>query len=92
MSLLQNSTMQYSWTQAFFGLSNSILNKRCRRWFHSGLYFSLLLQVIPVYEKGSRFQPTTVEMVEGETSPPQLLTEADLISLMEKHGIGQYPQ
>jgi hypothetical protein len=27
-------------------------------------------------------------MAEGETSPPSLLTEADLISLMEKHGIG----
>uniref|UniRef100_A0A8D2Q8Z5 DNA topoisomerase n=1 Tax=Varanus komodoensis TaxID=61221 RepID=A0A8D2Q8Z5_VARKO len=45
-------------------------------------------KVIPIYERGSRFQPTTVEMVDGETSPPQLLTEADLISLMEKHGIG----
>ncbi|KAM3826915.1 DNA topoisomerase 3-alpha isoform 1-T1 [Vipera latastei] len=45
-------------------------------------------KVIPLYEKGSCFQPTTVEMVEGETSPPQLLTEADLISLMERHGIG----
>uniref|UniRef100_A0A670JML9 DNA topoisomerase n=1 Tax=Podarcis muralis TaxID=64176 RepID=A0A670JML9_PODMU len=45
-------------------------------------------KVIPVYERGSRFQPTTVEMTDGETSPPQLLTEADLISLMEKHGIG----
>ncbi|CAJ0915088.1 unnamed protein product [Ranitomeya imitator] len=45
-------------------------------------------KIIPVYEMGSRFQPTTVEMVDGETSPPQLLTEADLISLMEKHGIG----
>ncbi|XP_058013466.1 DNA topoisomerase 3-alpha isoform X2 [Ahaetulla prasina] len=45
-------------------------------------------KVIPLYEEGSCFQPTTVEMVEGETSPPQLLTEADLISLMEKHGIG----
>ncbi|XP_070617542.1 DNA topoisomerase 3-alpha [Erythrolamprus reginae] len=45
-------------------------------------------KVIPVYEKGSCFQPSMVEMVEGETSPPQLLTEADLISLMEKHGIG----
>uniref|UniRef100_A0A669QA73 DNA topoisomerase n=1 Tax=Phasianus colchicus TaxID=9054 RepID=A0A669QA73_PHACC len=45
-------------------------------------------KVIPLYQKGSRFQPTTVEMVDGETSPPLLLTEADLIALMEKHGIG----
>ncbi|KAJ7305990.1 hypothetical protein JRQ81_010356 [Phrynocephalus forsythii] len=45
-------------------------------------------KVLPVYEQGSRFQPTRVEMVDGETCPPQLLTEADLISLMEKHGIG----
>ena len=27
-------------------------------------------------------------MVEGKTSPPKLLNEADLISLMDKHGIG----
>ena len=47
-------------------------------------------QVLPGYERGSRFQPSTVEMVDGETSPPQLLTEADLIALMEKHGIGQW--
>lgn len=45
-------------------------------------------KVIPVYEQGSQFQPSAIEMVDGQTSPPQLLTEADLISLMEKHGIG----
>ncbi|XP_046893588.1 DNA topoisomerase 3-alpha [Hypomesus transpacificus] len=45
-------------------------------------------KVIPVYEQGSQFQPSAVEMLDGQTSPPQLLTEADLISLMEKHGIG----
>lgn len=28
-------------------------------------------------------------MLDGNTSPPNLLTEADLIALMEKHGIGK---
>ncbi|KAM8824210.1 DNA topoisomerase 3-alpha isoform 1-T1 [Synchiropus picturatus] len=45
-------------------------------------------KVIPVYQLHSQFQPSAIEMVDGQTSPPQLLTEADLISLMEKHGIG----
>ncbi|KAF7267076.1 hypothetical protein GWI33_019678 [Rhynchophorus ferrugineus] len=40
------------------------------------------------YEEGDTFMPTTLEMAEGTTAPPKLLTEADLIALMEKHGIG----
>ncbi|XP_072931874.1 DNA topoisomerase 3-alpha [Epargyreus clarus] len=43
---------------------------------------------IHLYEMGQIFTPTKIEMVEGATSPPNLLTEADLIALMEKHGIG----
>ncbi|KAI4457177.1 prokaryotic dna topoisomerase [Holotrichia oblita] len=40
------------------------------------------------YRDGDTFMPSTLEMAEGNTSPPKLLTEADLIALMEKHGIG----
>lgn len=40
------------------------------------------------YEIGNTFEPTELDMVEGSTSPPSLLTEADLIALMDKHGIG----
>ncbi|XP_013780332.2 DNA topoisomerase 3-alpha-like [Limulus polyphemus] len=45
-------------------------------------------KVIPNFTQGEMFQPSSIEMVDGETSPPALLTEADLIALMEKHGIG----
>lgn len=43
---------------------------------------------IHVYQAGQEFNPTSIDMAEGSTSPPNLLTEADLIALMEKHGIG----
>ncbi|KAM7428568.1 hypothetical protein ABFA07_020472 [Porites harrisoni] len=45
-------------------------------------------KTIPVYNQGEEFQPSSIEMLDGETKPPPLLTEADLIGLMEKHGIG----
>ncbi|XP_033734544.1 DNA topoisomerase 3-alpha-like isoform X2 [Pecten maximus] len=45
-------------------------------------------KVIPVYSQGDSFQPNSIEMIESETSPPSLLSEADLIALMDKHGIG----
>uniref|UniRef100_A0A1B0A940 DNA topoisomerase n=1 Tax=Glossina pallidipes TaxID=7398 RepID=A0A1B0A940_GLOPL len=37
---------------------------------------------------GQVFQPTEINMNEGATVAPPLLTEADLIALMEKNGIG----
>lgn len=40
------------------------------------------------YEQGQVFEPTEISMQEGATTAPPLLTEADLIALMEKHGIG----
>lgn len=40
------------------------------------------------YQEGQSFIPTGFNMIDGQTSAPNLLTEADLISLMDKHGIG----
>lgn len=40
------------------------------------------------YDEGQRFEPSNIEMGSGETNAPNPLTEADLIALMEKHGIG----
>ncbi|KAJ3278768.1 DNA topoisomerase 3-alpha, partial [Borealophlyctis nickersoniae] len=43
---------------------------------------------IPVFVQGDQFQPSELNLNQGRTSGPELLTEADLIGLMEKSGIG----
>jgi DNA topoisomerase III len=44
--------------------------------------------VLPDFEEGDTFLPTSCLLKEGETSRPKLLTEADLVALMDKNGIG----
>ena len=46
---------------------------------------------LPRFEQGERFMPSVCELKEGQTTRPSLLTEADLVSLMDKNGIGTTP-
>ena len=43
---------------------------------------------LPKFSEGERFEPTEAMITEGKTSPPNYLTEADLIALMDANGIG----
>ncbi|KAJ1988705.1 DNA topoisomerase 3-alpha [Coemansia sp. RSA 1358] len=43
---------------------------------------------VPVYTQGDTFEPTTLEMRDGMTTAPKLLTYADLVDIMDKNGIG----
>lgn len=43
---------------------------------------------LPDFEQGQEFMPSVCELRDGETSSPSLLTEADLVTLMDKNGIG----
>ncbi|KAJ4460313.1 putative DNA topoisomerase 3-beta-1 [Paratrimastix pyriformis] len=45
-------------------------------------------EVLPDFRQGQHVTVTSVELREGRTSPPDYLTESELITLMEKHGIG----
>lgn len=47
-----------------------------------------LEESLPTCQKGDTFLVGEVKMLEKQTSPPDYLTEAELITLMEKHGIG----
>ncbi|KAI1772366.1 prokaryotic type I DNA topoisomerase [Hypoxylon cercidicola] len=43
---------------------------------------------LPKFTVGELFEPTEAIMTEGKTAPPNYLTEADLIALMDANGIG----
>mmetsp|Transcript_13185 Transcript_13185/g.38827 ORF Transcript_13185/g.38827 Transcript_13185/m.38827 type:complete len:979 (-) Transcript_13185:215-3151(-) len=43
---------------------------------------------LPRVQVGSRIKPTSLLMKEGRTSPPQPISEVELISLMDRNGIG----
>uniref|UniRef100_A0AAR2M594 DNA topoisomerase n=1 Tax=Pygocentrus nattereri TaxID=42514 RepID=A0AAR2M594_PYGNA len=47
-----------------------------------------LEEALPACEKGDAFTVDEIKLLEKQTSPPDYLTEAELITLMEKHGIG----
>jgi DNA topoisomerase-3 len=45
-------------------------------------------EYIPEFKQGDVLQVTSASISEGKTSPPDYLTEAELIGLMEHNGIG----
>lgn len=46
--------------------------------------------VLPDFQQGEKFMPSVCELREGATTRPNLLTEADLVNLMDKNGIGEW--
>lgn len=52
------------------------------------VYFKWNAKEIPKFLVNEEFIPNSVLMNESKTVPPKLLTESELIALMEKHGIG----
>jgi DNA topoisomerase III len=44
---------------------------------------------LPHFEEGETFIPALCELRDGKTTSPAFLTEADLVGLMDKNGIGK---
>uniref|UniRef100_A0A0R3RY48 DNA topoisomerase n=1 Tax=Elaeophora elaphi TaxID=1147741 RepID=A0A0R3RY48_9BILA len=45
-------------------------------------------KILPSYHENELITDYQLQVTEGQTQPPQLLNEADLIALMDKYGIG----
>ena len=45
-------------------------------------------KTLPKFQEGELFTPSICELREGSTTSPSPLTEADLVGLMDKNGIG----
>ncbi len=91
---LQRATVSLG--QVMLNASGSfIVSEGFYTYFH---YFRPADTPLPTLYKGQMLQVLKLELVEDETKPPRRLTEADLLRLMEKHGIGTdatraiYPQ
>ena len=44
---------------------------------------------VPDFQENEEFMPSVIEVKDGKTTRPNLLTEADLVGLMDRNGIGQ---
>ena len=44
---------------------------------------------LPLFKLNEQFMPSSLLMEMGKTCPPELLNEKELISLMDKNGIGR---
>ncbi|SCV72038.1 BQ2448_4732 [Microbotryum intermedium] len=80
------TTVELSLADERFTASGLIVQER--NYLDVYIYDKWSGNLLPSFEVGERFVPDECSLDEGSTTQPNLLTEADLISLMDKNGIG----
>ncbi|ORM42199.1 DNA topoisomerase 3-alpha [Babesia sp. Xinjiang] len=70
------------------GFHSKGLLVRKRNWLDIYPYSSWTGNSIPAMDEGEEFMPSKILLAQGRTRPPGLLTETNLIDLMNRHGIG----
>ncbi|KAF5301451.1 hypothetical protein FQA39_LY02180 [Lamprigera yunnana] len=84
----------YLSTTATFSVSNEIFTSTGKTLIDPG-YTSVMTwqafgknEIVPTFSENQLIPVENIRLVEKQTGPPDYLTEAELITLMEKHGIG----
>ncbi|KAL1129839.1 hypothetical protein AAG570_012783 [Ranatra chinensis] len=85
---------KYSVTTISFKIGNEMFSTSGKTLLDPGyttiMHWQALMknEEIPLFSVGDEVPIRDVKMIECQTIPPDYLTEAELITLMEKHGIG----
>lgn len=82
----QNTTVEISIADEIFSTTGLVVLRR--NYLEVYPYDKWATHALPNFEEGEVFIPDVIDLKEGTTSRPSLLTEADLVGLMDKNGIG----
>lgn len=88
-----SSDCKYIRTKIQFSIAGEIFNCTGSRVMVKGFtsimpWLAVNEKKLPQFLKGEKIEVARVELYQGNTTPPDYLSESELISLMEKHGIG----
>ena len=75
-------------TEEFTATGLMILERNWLEIYHPWENWSTGQGELPALEVGSRIRPSSLLMQAGTTSPPQPISEVELITMMDRHGIG----
>ncbi|WWC86943.1 uncharacterized protein L201_001823 [Kwoniella dendrophila CBS 6074] len=82
----KTTTVEINIADEFFFTSGLVISRR--NYLEVYPYDKWSDSALPDFQDGETFMPSVIELKEGSTSRPNLLTEADLVGLMDKNGIG----
>lgn len=82
----KQTTVQIELADEMFAASGLVIHER--NYLDVFTYDKWTGNILPEYREGETFKPHSCAMKEGATTAPNYLTEADLVNLMDKNGIG----
>ena len=81
-----NTNIQFASGEHKFKINGSIVKNK--GFTEITPWIKLSDKIIPEFKMGESYYLKDLEQIEGQTQPPDYLTESELITLMEKNGIG----
>lgn len=83
----KSTTIEIDLAGEFFSTSGLVVLEK--NYLEVYIYDKWADSYLPDFQQGETFTPSVCELKDGQTASPAYLTEADLVGLMDKNGIGE---